>query len=378
MNHRIAFIYIYILIYPFMAVSEMKISTPIIDFEIKYPEKDLYLKKSILKTEYIPLETHDDALIKYCHNIAISDKYIVVIDNGTNSVYTFDRNTGKYLCKVDRYGAGPEDYSLMAKACVDLKNMEVYIWDNPSAKRIMVYSLDGVFKRSIDVTTEHWPNEIVNYNSGQLLVYSDKHPYRYFLVNKKNGKHLKVNIKKGGKGISNLIERSLDDNHSSISMIDLNRIVTSGKDVIISDLCIGPIYKVNNGKLIPLFLRKNMENDSKGYISYVSNVINEYIIINVFPQKKDSKTGKMEIAREGIHQLCYNSKSGEIFRIGKIDTSISELCGVSAPQNVNASGYTIDVLDFLHKRNKLSEDLEKVYKEMSLESNPLIRIVTFK
>ena len=81
------------------------------------------LSEIALDIEYIPLETTENSLISYIHDIKLDrDKFYIYI---LNEILCFDKQ-GRYLYKLDKKGRGPEEY------------VYIYDWDIDSEKGLLL------------------------------------------------------------------------------------------------------------------------------------------------------------------------------------------------------------------------------------------------
>ena len=120
----------------------------IVDVTKRYPQKELILQ-DCMDVEYIPLETNDEFLTQG-RVLAISKNFIVVknrINDG--DIFIFDRTTGKSLKKINRRGQGPEEYIDIQEIVLDEDMDEMYVHNAARSGRLLIYNLDGKFKRSI-------------------------------------------------------------------------------------------------------------------------------------------------------------------------------------------------------------------------------------
>ena len=165
-----------------------------------YPKKELVLQ-DFMDVEYIPLETNDE-FVNQGHVNAIGEKYIIVTNYGNDGdIFVYDRN-GKAIRKVNRKGQGGEEYISCSRGItLDEENEELFINDH-FAKRIVVYDLEGNFKRRFkqkDSGNSRYYWEIFNYDKDNLLCYdecNDEIPF--LLVSKQDGsitKEIKVPFK---------------------------------------------------------------------------------------------------------------------------------------------------------------------------------------
>ncbi len=355
-------------------MSAQTTRVPVVDFNKQYPERDLKLSDLVKSSEYIRLETPEDALIKIPTTLTINDKLIIVADNLQKQIFTFDRE-GKYLYKVDRSGGGPEEYSYITASCVDPERKEAYIWDKSSAQRIMVYSLDGTFKRAMSIKDKCRPSEMINYDNENLLIFAEDHPNRYLLADKRTGSLSKLNIRKENTEVTNA-----DRKENSVYVVALNRLITTGNTPVISDLGMETVYEAKGGKLVPMFNRKGIGTNSNGNLSVVSNVIGDYVLIEVIPKRINKSSGETEIMGDEAYTLCLNRKTLEIFKVGDIDIEIYDGCSEAnyLPAKTIACSFSPFILEIRKEKGSLNEKLAKVYSEMEPDDNPLIEITTFK
>jgi hypothetical protein len=125
-----------------------------VDVTANYPNKELILQ-DFMDVEYIPLETNDDFV---CQDLVLDiTKSMILLRNhpGDGNVFIFDRS-GKALRKINRKGQGAEEYTVYMKIALDEDKTELFVNDRP-AGRILVYDLDGNFKRNLK------QNYIVNF-----------------------------------------------------------------------------------------------------------------------------------------------------------------------------------------------------------------------
>jgi len=164
-----------------------------VDVTKSYPEKELILQ-DFMDVEYIPLETTDEFV---CQGIvvAIGEKVILVINQILDgNIFVFDRN-GKGLKKINRKGQGPEEYRFFQGFVLDEENSEFYV--NDISRHLLVYDLNGNFKRSIPCKGNY--SKIYSFDSGSLIcddVYSGNDGEAtdrpsFVIISKKDGSVLK-------------------------------------------------------------------------------------------------------------------------------------------------------------------------------------------
>jgi hypothetical protein len=100
-----------------------------------------------MDVEYIPLETNDEFITQALFQ-DVGKEYIIVrnrTDDG--DIFIFDRK-GKALRKINRKGQGDEEYSHIFWVILDEEKSELFVNDF-FFKKIMVYDLEGNFKRKL-------------------------------------------------------------------------------------------------------------------------------------------------------------------------------------------------------------------------------------
>jgi hypothetical protein len=140
-----------------------------VDVTAGYSQKELILQ-DFLDVEYIPLETTDEFL---CQGfVRAIGKEIIVVTNYVNdgNIFIFDRS-GKGLKKINRKGQGGEEYTNISRGIVLDEDCSEMFVNNRSARRILVYDLDGNFKRSFKHKEGAGYNYIYNFDRENLICY---------------------------------------------------------------------------------------------------------------------------------------------------------------------------------------------------------------
>jgi hypothetical protein len=114
----------------------------------------------------------------------------VVRNRIDGDIFIFDR-TGKGIRKINRLGQGGEEYSQITEIILDEDNNEMFVSDYP-ARKIMVYSLYGDFKRSFKFADAGYYNFIFNYDQEHLICYKtclpiDTEESGHILISKQDG-----------------------------------------------------------------------------------------------------------------------------------------------------------------------------------------------
>ena len=100
------------------------------------------------RIEFVELETSEECLIGEINRIIIHNNRIIILDEMSESVYTFDMN-GHYMYKISAQGNGPQEYSsISSEMFIDTINNHLIL----PANDVMYFDLeDGSFvKREKD------------------------------------------------------------------------------------------------------------------------------------------------------------------------------------------------------------------------------------
>ena len=163
------------------------------------PKKELVLQ-DFMDVEYIPLETNDEFINQGAVE-AIGEKYIIVKNYGRDGdIFVYDRS-GKAIRKINHKGQGGEEYMFCSGITLDEENNEILV-DDHIIKKVLVYDLEGNFKRSFKQkqtggSHSYW--NVYNYDKDNLICYDELNKDTPFLiVSKQDGsitKEIKVPFK---------------------------------------------------------------------------------------------------------------------------------------------------------------------------------------
>jgi hypothetical protein len=137
-----------------------------VDVLASYPKKELILQ-DIIDVEYVPLETTDEFLTQGIVQAVGKDIIVVKNDVSDGDIFIFDRN-GKGLRKINRKGQGSEEYVDFSGIMLDDDKGELFIND-ANIRKIMVYDLDGNFKRSLEYKEGVYYGSIFNFGRDYLI-----------------------------------------------------------------------------------------------------------------------------------------------------------------------------------------------------------------
>ena len=144
-----------------------------VDVTEKYQKKELILQ-DFMDVEYIPLETNDDFLTTgFVEDIG---EDIIIVSNRwiqNGDIFIFDRK-GKGLKKINRMGQGGEEYLNISTITLDENNGEIFVNDDYK-NSVLVYDLDGNFKRNLKHREDIGFFKIYNFDKDNLICYDGRY-----------------------------------------------------------------------------------------------------------------------------------------------------------------------------------------------------------
>ena len=164
-----------------------------VDVTATYPKKELILQ-DFMDVEYIPLES-TDSFITMAHVQDIGEDVIIVRNRNRSSdgnIFIFDKK-GKGLRKINRQGAGGEEYTFLLKAFLDEDNNELFVNDHRASK-MSVYDFFGQFKRSFKHKEGSIFDPVYNFDKNNLICldyisdFEEEPKNRFFIVSKQDGR----------------------------------------------------------------------------------------------------------------------------------------------------------------------------------------------
>lgn len=144
---------------------------------------DQFLLSEVVKDlEIIPLETSKECLLNSVGNITIGEKDIFVVM--MKALLRFDRNSGKFLNVVARFGEGPGDVNYCKGVGLDEPNELIYTLASPlGANEIKSFTYDGVWKNTMKVAKTGAWMEAGSFGGADRLYYyfNGRHVFRRML-----------------------------------------------------------------------------------------------------------------------------------------------------------------------------------------------------
>lgn len=359
---------------------------PVADFEKEYPEKDLLVSEHA-DVEYVRLETTDEVLLDGIASLylSVTDRFIVTNNMKEGRIFVFDRQ-GKHLHNFMRKGQSGEEFVFANRVRVDDKAEEIFVLD--TRNKVLVYTLDGKFKRVLDIPKGMKADDLWNYDDEWLLSYDSYNLDRgdlpcaeqpFFLLSKKDGSVKRIDVNaKDRIGPRIYFERN---GQKGVMSVSFNCIYKNGDEFVLGELGNDTVFMLKKGKVSPLLVR-TPGSKAKEVRSMMAAPLKlgDYIGVAEAPKKLD-----LENTKFATKDVFLNLKTGEGCILGlKDDVNFVEPTGirhsnerVEAPKNHILWMPDTDRLFQWKEEGKLKGKLAEMLEDMSEDDNPILIIYKF-
>ena len=366
--------------------QKTKITNDIIKIDISksYPQSKKSDRDVIADIEYVPLETTKDVLVaNYASLHYVSEKYMIVTERGRGDIFIFNRN-GKIVTHLSRKGRGPEEYNAMFSVVFDEKNEEIFVFDNIGTGRVLVYSLNGEYRRTLRYSTD-LSLTAYNFDEETMLVYDtnnlnndnyNKKPY--MLMSKKDGDIISVlNIHLPVRYSTRVFDQFTDSSGqlwTSGSSFRIPNRRHDGEDFLIADISSDTIYRLTrNRDLFPWIVRTPSVHSTEPRLVCTPVIITDnFVFLHITTldyallQKQQSIPSKT---------LMYEFETGEISKVNHnsnsmIDTNVLQ-------KNIVVNMIFADIFLDAYKANQLiaTDGLDQLVATLDEEDNPVVIIM---
>ena len=358
---------------------------PVVDFEKEYPQKDLLVSENA-DVEYVRLETTDEVLLDGLAGLylSVTDRYIVTNNSKEGRIFVFNRQ-GKHLYNFMRKGNSGEEFMYAKKVRVDDKAEEIFVLD--ARNKVLVYTLDGKFKRVLDLPKDMRADDLWNYDDEWLLSYDNYNLDRegltcaeqpFFLISKKDGQVKRIGVNaKDRIGPRIYFEKN---GQRGVMAVSMNYIYKNGDEFVLSELGNDTVFMLKNDEISPLLVRTpgSKDKDVRSMMS-VPLKLGDYIEVVEAPKELKMESGKIE-----TKSVYLNLKTDECFDLNlKDDVNFVEPSAVrsseyvEAPKNHILSMPNTDRLFRWKEEGKLKGKLAEMVDEMKEDDNPILIIYKF-
>ena len=371
------------------SIVENNAKTPTINTNKKYPFKEIILN-DLADITYIPIETNDHVLINNGINALshFSDKYIIIVNYKSYDCYIFDRN-GKIINFFNHKGQGPNEYLNIIGITADEVKKEIYIVDHPQKHRILVYSFDGDFIRTLSLHSNTTIGTIHNFDKETLLCEDNNHKNGnkkpYFLLSKQNGRIInELNIIFNKERISPRFYQKTGEKGVMAVSYGYTPIIRFNEDFIIGDISQDTIYQYSKNKtLTPILVKTPSIYSQDPQMMVIPEFKTPKLFFLERTQRKFNFETKEGFEREKIvydyqsglfykyalknkdypNQIFYLNSGGYAYRTGK-----NILCQfISAEELIEAND-----------EGELHGTLKDITKTLRIDDNPVLMIMKFR
>ena len=360
---------------------------PVADFTKEYPAKDLLVSEHA-DVEYVRLETTDEVLLDDIAKLylSVTDRFIVTNNMREGRIFVFNRQ-GKHLHNFMRKGQSGEEFVFAKVVRIDDKAEEIFVLD--TRNKVLVYTLDGKFKRVLDIPKDMLADDLWNYDDEWLLSYDSYNLDRgdlpcaeqpFFLLSKKDGsvKRIDVNAKDR---IGPRIYFQQGDQKGVMS-VSFNYIYKNGDEFVLGELGNDTVFMLKKGEVSPLLVRTPGSKD-KDVRSMMCAPLKLGDYIGVAEAPKSLSLGNTKFATKDVF---LNLKTGEKCILSlKDDVNFVEPTGirhsnerVEAPKNHILWMPNTDRLFQWKEEGKLKGKLAEMLDDMVEDDNPILIIYKFR
>ena len=361
-----------------------------VDVTANYPKKELILQ-DFMDVEYIALETNDDFITQGLVQDIGRDIIIVTNRNDDGDIFTFDRN-GKALKKINRKGQGAEEYTDVLGIALDEDNGEMFVNDY-LARKILVYDLDGNFKRRLQHKEGLMYDKIYNFDRENLICHDGLNDnstslslinvgQSFLIISKQDGSITKeiqipfkekkskvIKFKDEVDGLTYAYAPSTD--HSLVPYLDNWILVELSADTMYN-------YSPDHYQMEPLITRTpSVQSMDPEVFLFISLLTDRYYFMEKVT--KDVSQGefpgtdllydkqKNAIFRYIVYNGDYSNKEQAYLKSVPVNTKIPSRQILETPQLVED-----------YKNGRLKGRLKEIASELDEEDNPVIMLIKHK
>ena len=363
----------------------------ITDVTKEYPKSERINIQDIADVEYIPLETKKDFLCSSGGTISyIDDSIIIYINRREGDILIFDRE-GKAKQKINKKGQSGKEYGFLNSLCYDKEKNEFYVNDMMTQK-IVVYDVEGNYKRSFRHLPESTYNPIYLFNDQYLLCYNnriqgfDKEMNPYKIVSKQTGELIKELDIPFSKRISSTIYYREGDFGGKIAAKPYPEpIIKNGDTWVLNEISTDTIYLLSADlKLTPLMVQTPSVQSMGESPKYLSFVMDSYNYQFMFIQKKEldikTLTGfpTTAIMFDKKNKKVLEQNFYDVNRPEKVYEFYLENTNKMAKDNQYYGEYPAFRLKKYLEKGELKGRLKEIAEKIEEDDNNVLMIIKFK
>lgn len=356
-----------------------KSNLPVIYKEKSYSEFQYDLEVDI---KYVPLETSRDILWgRGAHIYYISDSLILVTNWWNGDVIFFNMNGRAVSHFNQKNGLG---YNRIDYAVYDNDSKEVFIMDKV-LRKIVVFTREGVLKRSFKMPKNLTFARIENFNSNLLLAWHEhamgplepeqRNPY--VLISKKNGNIVsKLNIYLEEANPRYLMSGNTCYTLGNSAMGNCK----FGNEFYLNNMSMDTIFLLDHDKILtPVFTQYPSVFSALDLRVGVVTVTNNFIVFSVYvydleEEKKRSESGQSINGKDRTKFVLFDKSTNQFYKLRKWQYVAND---IDAPENTSVN--VLQSYDLLEKYNLgiLKGEIKDIASKRRIDDNPVIQITKF-
>ena len=350
-----------------------------VDVTKSYPQKELILQ-DFMDVEYIPLETTDDFL---CQGLVLSvgKKYLIARNRTQDgNIFIYDRN-GKAVKKINRKGQGDQEYAMILRIVLDEDKNELFV--NSASDKIMVYDLDGNFKRALknESGSTHY---IYNFNETSLICGSVFNNNSHAIISKQDGRIVqKIDIPHGEPKLIYLSQRDDKTNTTySVTPSGIYPIIPYFDSWILTELSADTVYRYSSDyTMTPIIARTpSIQAMTPEVFLFPNTFTKRYYFIDAIEKTYDfaiddgfpTKYLVYDNVEKAVYQQSVYNNDFSIPR--KVIMNMPPINGEIANYQILQSYELVR----LNENGKIKGKLKEIASKLDEDSNPVIMLVKHK
>jgi hypothetical protein len=357
----------------------------IVDVTANYPKIELILQ-DFMDVEYIPLETTDEFLTQGL--VQAVGKDIIVVRNSGDSgdFFVYDRKTGKALRKINRRGQGAEEYNYYVRFVLDEGNNEIFVNDMYS-KKILVYDLEGNFKRKLPHKDNFLFFEMYNFDGENLICRDDYYESRlnvpavgqlFIIVSKQDGSITKkIQIPYEEKKSATVMHKNESSGQVyAYAPTTHHPIVPYFDEYVLGDVSADTVYRYSKDHtLMPLIVRTpSVQSMNPEVFLFISLFTDRYYFMEKVTKEIEFSGADLLYDREEkaifrytVYNGDYSNKEKAYLKSIPVNNEIPSCQYLKAPQLVEA-----------YQKGLLKGRLKEIAATLDEDSNPVIMLIKHK
>jgi hypothetical protein len=360
-----------------------------VDVTASYPKKELILQ-DFMDVEYIPLETTDEFLTQGFVQAVGKNIIVVVNRNDDGDIFIFDRKTGKGVKKINRKGQGAEEYTDILGIILDEDKDEIFVNDI-FMRKILVYDLEGNFKRSFKQKENTMYDIIYNFDRENLICNDgffnndgEANRQPFMIISKQDGsitKEISIPFKEKKSTIMILTDEAKDITYS-ISPSTYYPIIPYFDNWILIELSSDTVYRYLPDHTMTPFIVKtpSIQSMNPEVFLFLSMLTERYYFMEAVKKVYDWQTNDGFSSTD----LIYDKQEKAVFKYTVYNDDYSNKKQVymkSRPVNEEiTTRQPLEAYELIedYKAGKLKGKLKEIAAELDEDSNPVIMLIKHK